>query len=71
MSFRVGEEYVGSAVINGGIASFRMTGLAPGSYTITVTYAGDSSNDPKTLTYTVTVRDISWLPAILDLLLGN
>ena len=71
VSFRLGEQYVGSAVISSGRASIRVTGLTPGTYTVTVTYAGDASNDPKTFTYTTTVRDISWLPAILNLLLQN
>jgi hypothetical protein len=47
-----------------------VTGLIPGTYTVTATYAGDRSNDPTTFTYTVKVQDLSWLPAILQLLLN-
>jgi len=69
VTFRIDERYVGSAVINNGRASIRVTGLGPGTYTVTATYAGDISNDPVKYTYTVKVRDLSWLPAVLELML--
>jgi len=70
VSFIVDDRYLGTAVINNGRASIRVTGLPPGTYTVTATYAGDTSNDPAKLTFTVRVRDISWLPSVLQLLLS-
>jgi hypothetical protein len=70
VSFAVDGLFVGSAQVSNGQARLVVPGLAPGSYTITATYSGDANNDPTVITLNVTVRDLSWLPAVLDLLLG-
>jgi YD repeat-containing protein len=63
--------YLGSAFIADGQASVFLLGLALGDHTITATYTGDGVHEPHVHTFTVTVRDLSWLPAVLDLLLSD
>lgn len=56
-------------VVSGGRASGFLQGLAKGTYTITATYSGDGSDAPQTTTFTINVQNLSWLPAVLQLLL--
>jgi hypothetical protein len=70
ISFAVDGLFVGAAQVTNGQARLVVPGLAPGSYTITATYSGDANNDPTVITLNVTVRDLSWLPAVLELLLN-
>ena len=70
VSFAVDGLFVGSAQVSSGQARLVVPGLAPGSYTITATYSGDANNDPTVITLNVNVRDLSWLPAVLELLLN-
>lgn len=46
-------------------------GFATGRHTITASYSGDQPrgpNPPESLTFTVYVSELAWLPAVLDLL---
>jgi hypothetical protein len=46
-------------------------GFATGRHTITATYTPDQPNGPgppESLTFTVYVSELAWLPAVLDLL---
>ncbi|MBL8271742.1 Ig-like domain-containing protein [Steroidobacter sp.] len=61
--------FLGSAFVYGNQASIFLEGLAAGVHTITASYTGDGSNAPTSYTFTIKVRDLRWLPAVLDLLL--
>jgi YD repeat-containing protein len=63
--------FLGVASVVGGQASVFLEGLALGAHTITATYSGDGLHEPQVHTFTVHVRDLSWLPAVLDLILEN
>jgi hypothetical protein len=71
VTFTIDGMFVASAQVANGLARGSVVGLEPGSYTVTATYSGDANNDPTTATFVVQVRDLSWLPAILDLILAN
>lgn len=60
---------LGSASVANGKASVIIQGLAKGRQTITVSYSGDGSDTPQTTTFTINVQNLSWLPAVLQLLL--
>lgn len=62
---------IGVASIVNGQASVQIQNLAPGNYTIVATYPGDASNPPITATFQVRVQNLSWLPAVLQLLLED
>jgi hypothetical protein len=40
-------------------------------HTITATYSGDANNAPTTHTFTIKVQNLSWLPAVLEILLSD
>jgi len=61
--------FLGSTPIFDGRASIFVQGLSPGVHTITVTYSGDGINEPYSRTFTIRVQNLSWLPAVLDLIL--
>lgn len=63
--------YLGSAFVMNGQATVFLEGFALGTHTITAVYAGDGFHEPSTYTFTITVRNLSWLPAVLDLLLQD
>ena len=63
--------FLGSAYTFDNRASIFLEGLSIGTHTITVTYSGDGSNEPYSQTITIRVQNLSWLPAVLDLLLSN
>lgn len=60
--------FVGSARVSSGQARLQVAGVSNGAHTVTATYSGDAANDPSTSTFSVQVKDISWLPAVLELL---
>lgn len=62
---------LGSTAVYGGEAVIVLEGFAVGTHTITVTYSGDLYNDPYTFTFTLKVNNLSWLPAVLEILLSN
>ena len=60
---------LGSASVVNGQASATMQGLSQGAHTITASYSGDDTHAPQVTTFTVKVMNLSWLPAVLNLLL--
>lgn len=60
---------LGQASVSDGQATVIIEGLAKGTYTITASYSGDGADAPQTATFTVNVENLSWLPAVLNLLL--
>jgi YD repeat-containing protein len=69
VSLSINGLYADSVQVTNGQATARLIGLSPGVYTVTAVYSGDLNHDPKTTTFVVTVKDLSWLPSVLDLLM--
>jgi hypothetical protein len=69
VSFYVGTTFLGSAAVVGNTATIEVLDLPKGLHTITATYSGDGTNARSSLTLSINVIDIDWLPAVLDLLL--
>jgi hypothetical protein len=63
--------FLGVTTVQAGQATVILEGLSLGPHTITASYSGSAVYAPSIATFTVQVRDLSWLPAVLDLLLGN
>jgi hypothetical protein len=63
--------FLGIATVVGGQASLQLEGLPTGAHSIKATYSGDGTYAPKVDTFGISVRDIRWLPAVLELLLAN
>ena len=61
--------FLGSTWVSGGQASVVLQGLAKGVQAITATYSGDGTYGSQTTSFTINVQDLSWLPAVLNLLL--
>lgn len=61
--------FLGSAFVSNGEASVDLEGFPTGVHTITATYSGDGNNAPYSYTFTIKVQNLSWLPAILHLIL--
>lgn len=62
-------QYLGSTWVSGGQATVVLEGLSKGTQTITASYSGDGTYATQTTIFTINVQDLSWLPAVLDLLL--
>jgi len=71
VTFRNGSTDLGTANVINRSASLTICSLTVGSHTIVATYSGDANNLPSSATFTVTIYDLSWLPAILQLLLDD
>lgn len=52
-----------------GVGTFTTSALSKGRHMITASYSGDYNHAPSTTTLDVDVRDLSWLPAVLELIL--
>jgi Bacterial Ig-like domain (group 3) len=63
--------FLGSTVVQSGDASIILEGFAVGTHAITVSYAGDANNPPYSYSFTIKVQNLSWLPAVLELLLSD
>jgi hypothetical protein len=63
--------FLGSAFISSGQASVILEGFALGNHTITASYSGDGANAPSSFSFTIKVQNLSWLPAVLQILLSN
>jgi hypothetical protein len=61
--------FLGSAYVYNGQASILLEGFALGTHTITAAFSGDGINAPFSQTFTVRVQNLSWLPAVLQILL--
>jgi YD repeat-containing protein len=69
VSFYSGSTFLGSANVVGGTATIEVIDLSLGLHTITATYSGDGSNARSSLTMSIKVVNLDWLPAVLDLVL--
>jgi hypothetical protein len=63
--------FLGRASVTNGQATIILQSFPAGAHSITATYSGDGTYQPKISTFSVTVRDLRWLPAVLQLLLSN
>jgi hypothetical protein len=63
--------FLGIAYVTGGQAAISFEGLPSGAHSIRATYSGDGTYAPKVDAFNITVRDIRWLPAVLELLLSD
>lgn len=70
VTFSEGGNVIGTAYVVNGQASISVLGMALGSHTITVSYSGDAVNSGNAVTLNIRVVDLSWLPAVLDLVLN-
>jgi YD repeat-containing protein len=71
VTFTENGTFLGIASVSGGQASISLDGFPAGSHSITATYSGDGTHAPQVSTFTIKVRDLRWLPAVLQLLLSN
>jgi len=63
--------FLGIAYVSGGQAIISLDGFPTGPHAIKATYSGDGTFAPNVSSFTITVRDLRWLPAVLQLLLGD
>jgi len=63
--------YLGSTWVANGQASIILEDFPQGTHTITVNYSGDGTHAAQTTTFTIRVSNLSWLPAVLQLLLNS
>lgn len=63
--------FLGSASVIDGQARVFLEGFSLGIHTITASYSGDGVNSPYSRTFTIKVQNLSWLPAVLELLLSD
>lgn len=71
MTFTENGLFLGSASVTSGEASVILENFELGTHTITASYSGDGSNAPYSFTFTIKVQNLSWLPAVLQILLSN
>ncbi len=71
VTFKEGSTVLGTSMVTNGSASLNISGLGVGTHTIVATYSGDANNASSSTTLTVNIYDLSWLPAILELLLDD
>jgi hypothetical protein len=70
VTFTESGQTLGAATVSNGQAMVIVEGLSKGTHTITASYLGDGADAPQTTTFTIKVQDLSWLPAVLQLLLN-
>ena len=71
VTFTENGNFLGIAYVTGGQAILQLEGLSQGAHSIRATYSGDGTYAPKVDTFTIQVRDLRWLPAVLDILLSD
>lgn len=71
VTFTENGTFLGSAFVYDGQASVILEGFSLGNHTVTATYSGDGSNAPSSHTFTIKVQNLSWLPAVLEILLSD
>ncbi len=69
VSLSFNDVFVGVAPVIDGVVRISFQGVEPGHYTVRAIYTGDGTHRPVTRVFDIEVRDLSWLPAVLDLLL--
>jgi len=70
VSFYENGVFLGSTWVANGQASIILEDFPRGTHTITVNYSGDGTHAAQTTTFTIRVASLSWLPAVLELLLN-
>lgn len=70
VSFYEGGTFVGSTSVVNGVATVEIIGLARGAHTFTVSYSGDGSHAPNSVTFPIKIVNIDWLPAVLEILMN-
>jgi hypothetical protein len=63
--------FLGIAQVIDGQASITVENLPRGLHSIRATYSGDGTRAPQVTTFDINVRDLRWLPAVLQLLLAE
>jgi len=63
--------FLGSTSVANGQASILLESYSKGTHTITASYSGDGIHAAQTVTFTVRVQDLGWLPPVLKLLLSD
>lgn len=71
VSFYEDGTFLGSAPVIDGVATVELVGWSRGTHSIEVRYSGDVSNAANSLTIPIRVITLDWLPAVLDILLGD
>jgi YD repeat-containing protein len=71
VTFTENGAFLGVALVVGGQASLQLEGFPTGSHSIKATYSGDGTYAPKVDVFSINVRDLRWLPAVLDLILSD
>jgi YD repeat-containing protein len=71
VTFTENGTFLGSAFVYAGQATVILEGFPLGTHTITASYSGDGANAPYTYTFTIKVQNLSWLPAVMEILLSN
>jgi YD repeat-containing protein len=69
VTFTENGTFLGSTSVSGGQAIIILEGLSYGGHTITASYLGDGADWAQTTTFTIRAENLSWLPAVLKLLL--
>jgi len=69
ISFYFNGQYAGSAPVINGMAQIVFQGMQLGSYTVRAVYDSDGHYDSATSEFNVKILNLSWLPAVLDLIL--
>ena len=62
--------FITTATVVNGTVTIQIPDATVGEHKIRVTYSGDANHLPTTFIFDATVRDLSWLPAVLDLILN-
>lgn len=63
--------FIGIAPVIDGQATVTVENLPRGHHSIRATYSGDGTHAPQVTTLDINVRDLRWLPAVLQLLLAD
>jgi hypothetical protein len=71
VTFTENGTFLGSASVSSGQASVILEDFALGTHAITASYSGDAANAPYSVTFTIKVQNLNWLPAVLQILLSG
>ena len=71
VTFTENGAFIGIAQVVGGQASITVEGLTNGAHSILATYSGDGSYAPQAMAFNITIRNLLWLPAVLQILLSD
>lgn len=63
--------FLGMAAVSNGQASITVENFPTGQHSIQATYSGDKAHAPQETMFNITVQNMSWLPAVLEMLLSD